>query len=428
MINLSILVKEDGNIISEFSSFIKPVPPLSKAEKEILTIPYSTLGTAPPLCDITFSIVDLLENAQTVFMDRFSQSVFRKAFKEIGYPIGSGTFILEKMFKSIYKSKVKFDLENALTTLHLGDISEIQDECLSMVKLFDALQEINGTSSLSVTKDSGIKESSKVNLEDLPTRPGVYLFRNEQGEIIYVGKAKNISKRVRSHFSSTLPFEKKLCGQTAMVDFEETGSETIALLLESHYITSLSPEFNSQQKEIIDPFIIVSKEDSKGILRIQPVQKSYIDSENEFYYNRDSVISKIIEVQRKFFLCKRFAGIERTASKCSDPIFCKGICNGQENKEEYNERVKKALAFIYDQRPSYILKLPGRTNFEAGLILVKHGIYQGFGFIENEAHINSIADLESFIRPFKHNYFTSRIIDQHFKNHFRNKENLISIG
>lgn len=95
MINLSIRVQEDGNV-SEFQSFVKPVPALSKAEKMMLPFEYKILRKAPPLCDITPTIIPLLENAKTVFTDRFSERLFKKAFKEIGFPIGSATYILDQ--------------------------------------------------------------------------------------------------------------------------------------------------------------------------------------------------------------------------------------------------------------------------------------------------------------------------------------------
>ena len=429
MIKLSILVREDGDIISEFDSYIKPVPPLSKAEKEILTFDYASLRNATPLCDLTFSIIELLGNTQTVFLDRFSESIFKKAFKEIGYPIGAATFILEKIFKKTFKRKHNFDLIIALKTFEIDqEISNNLDRCMAMEKIFSKLEELGTANHPKSSSENGnCRSTHQIDWSNLPKNPGVYLFRDHTGTIIYVGKAKNISKRVRDHFISTSIFEQELCGHTAMVDFEETGSETIALLLESYYITQLKPTYNTQQKKIIDPFIITSKMDSKGILRIQPIQKSYTDSENEFYYNRDSVLKKIIEVQQKFNLCKRFSGIERTASKCSDIVFCQGICEDLESKEDYNERVKNALSYIFRERPSYLIRLKGRTPFESGFILVKNGIYHGFGFIESEFQINSIADIESFTKYFPHTYFTSRIIDQHFKNHLRNSENIIPI-
>ena len=365
VLKLSFLIKENGEVISKFDSYIKPVPALSKAEKENLAFDYSVLRSAPPFCDVAGNIIELLENAKTLFVDRFSQSIFKKAFREIGYPMGSATYILEKIFKSTFKLNNTFDLENALKACGLEvEVLNNLDRCWAMEKIFSQLEDLNEDSQ-SFTDLNRINEKAvyDIDLSHLPKYPGVYFFRDCSGEIIYVGKAKNISKRVKSHFGDKSSFERNLCSETASIDFEETGSETIALLLESHYINYLKPLHNTQQKSIIDPYIITSKLDSKGILRIQAFEKSYTDSENEFYFNRESVLIKILEIQRKFYLCKRFSGIERASGKCSDPVFCKGICQGLEDKEEYNQRVKSALDYLTEQRPSYILKLKGRTGY-----------------------------------------------------------------
>ena len=429
MLQVSILVREDGGIVSDFQSYIKPVPALSKTEKELLALDYSILRSAPPLCDIASEIIEMIENTNTVFMDKFSERIFKKAFRNIGYPMGSATYVIEKVFKETLRSTQPFNLETALKTLEL-DQENIHnlDNSRIIEKVFSKLESFMiGNQTIPNLTDTESQKNTQMDLGLLPNHPGVYLFRNSEGEIIYVGKAINIAKRVRSHFTSTVTFERNLCFHTAIVDFEETGSETIAFLLESHYITSLKPKYNTQQKDIINPYIIASKMDSQGILRIQLIQKSYKDSENEFYYNRESVLKKIIEVQQKFQLCKRFSGLERTAARCSDPVFCQGICEGIESKEDYNKRVKIALEYIYNQRPSYIIKLKGRNPFENGFVLVKHGIYQGFGFIDSQSTINSTADIESFTKHYAHNYFTSRIIDQHFKNHKRISENVMAI-
>lgn len=426
MIHLSIRRHFDGTI-TEFQSLIKPVPALSTTERGVLPFDYTLLRKSQPLCDVAPTILDWVQNSETVFIDRFSERVFRKALREIGYPMGSATYILEKMFNSITRSILPFDLKSALESFKIDyPISNNKERSKGMELVFNRLMEME-TPHQSITErfTPPASNTDDIDLGHLPQLPGVYLFRDCNGTIIYVGKAINIAKRVRSHFTSRLAFEKELCQATKSIEFEETGSETIALLLESYYIRDLKPIFNTQQKEVIDPYIITSKEDSKGILRIQAIQKSYKDSENEFYYNRDSAMDHIRVMQRKYKLCRRFTGIERTAGKCSDMVFCKGICRHLEMKEDYNRRVKEALQYIEGQRPSFILKLKGRNLFETGFVLVKRGIYHGYGFVDAESQINSIHDIESFSNNHPHTYFTSRIIDQYFKSHKRSAENII---
>ncbi|GGW36621.1 GIY-YIG nuclease family protein [Arenibacter certesii] len=429
MLGLAILTIEDGTIISEFESFVKVVPHLSKSERAALNLDYSKIRSAPTLSDIAPEIIEIIENTHTVFIDQFSCSIFKKAFREIGYPAGSANIILEKAYKNYLKSTTPFSLYNAMELLKIQQpLHSLRDICLAMEKILDTLNTISSDNNPVLSSmENERSDGNEIDFSHLPKSPGVYFFKDYNDQTIYIGKAKNISKRVRSHFTSRLKFELELCRQTTSIDFEETGSEVIALLLEAHYIHSLKPKYNTLQKEIIDPYIITSKMDSKGVLRIQLVQKSYSDNQNEFYYNRTSVLQKVKEVQQKFNLCNRYAGIERTSNKCNDPIFCKGICEGKEDKQSYNQRVHKALDYIFAQRPSYILKLRGRSAFEESLVLVKNGIYQGFGFIDKEANINSIADIESFIKYYPHNYFTARILDQYFKNTRPSLQNVIRL-
>src|SRR5690606_31455456 len=74
---------------------------------------------------------------------------------------------------------------------------------------------------------------SKETVDKLPGKPGVYYFKDSNGVIIYVGKAIHIKKRVLSHFYDKKENEIALCRETATIDFEESGNELLALLMES---------------------------------------------------------------------------------------------------------------------------------------------------------------------------------------------------
>ncbi len=177
------------------------------------------------------------------------------------------------------------------------------------------------------------KEKLPSNDQQLPSSPGVYYFTNADGEIIYVGKAINIKKRVKSHFSSKLSFEKELCNATDKVTYEETGNELIALLKESQEIYALQPKYNTQQTEVINPWVIVKKVDAKGVVRLKPEEKSYDDFEHRITFNRASVLQKLKLLQVLYRLCPRFIGLERTAGSCSNPK-CLGICRGEEKTSQ----------------------------------------------------------------------------------------------
>lgn len=96
-------------------------------------------------------------------------------------------------------------------------------------------------------------------LPRLPGRPGVYVFRRANGEVLYVGKAKNLADRVRSYFAGIdahPPRLRRLVRDVRVVEWEETGSELAALLAESHRIKTLMPRDNRAQRRYRDyPFL-----------------------------------------------------------------------------------------------------------------------------------------------------------------------------
>jgi excinuclease Cho len=85
-------------------------------------------------------------------------------------------------------------------------------------------------------------------LDGLPPQPGIYIFRDQQGVPIYIGKSVNIRSRVLSHLRT--PAEARMLQQTAHIDFERTGGEIGALLLESRLIKQMQPAFNRKLRRV----------------------------------------------------------------------------------------------------------------------------------------------------------------------------------
>jgi DNA polymerase-3 subunit epsilon len=109
---------------------------------------------------------------------------------------------------------------------------------------------------------------NKSDVDNLPETFGVYYFKNSAKEIIYVGKANNIKQRVISHFYDKKKKEREMCLETAHISFTETGSELLALLLESSEIKHRYPTYNYAQKRKKDAFGIFSYIDQKGIIHL----------------------------------------------------------------------------------------------------------------------------------------------------------------
>ena len=91
----------------------------------------------------------------------------------------------------------------------------------------------------------------KTDLKTIPTRPGVYFMKSREDELLYIGKAKNLHDRVNSYFyhnTSHTHKVRKMIRQVHKVEYERTGSELSALILESRLIKKFKPRYNSATK------------------------------------------------------------------------------------------------------------------------------------------------------------------------------------
>ncbi len=220
-----------------------------------------------------------------------------------------------------------------------------EGDALATVKLFELL--------LSLDKDlsvkSGKKAASEVNkdlIEGLPEKTGVYYFYDRSDDLIYAGKSVNIRERVLSHLNNNQDYkEQKMKNQLARVDLEVTGSELVALLLESAEIKKNQPLYNRAQRRTYYNFGLYSYEDEKGYLNLKLTQ--IIDGRNPLYTYSSSQEGKehLHQLTAQFELCQKLTGLYNSPGSCFryQVHQRKGACISEEALKEYNSRVIEAL-------------------------------------------------------------------------------------
>ncbi|MCX8010427.1 MAG: GIY-YIG nuclease family protein, partial [Ignavibacteria bacterium] len=184
---------------------------------------------------------------------------------------------------------------------------------------------------------------NKVN--NLPNLPGVYLFLNSQGKIIYIGKGKNLRNRVKSYFQSNLSSAKTevLVSKIADLEVIVTDNEVEALILESNLVKQHKPRYNISLKDDKSyPYIVVTNEDYP---RVYPTRKIINDGSKYFGpYTEVKVMKSSLDMLRDVFKirsCKYHIDDETIAKKkikvCLDYHIkkCDGPCEGLISKSEY---------------------------------------------------------------------------------------------
>lgn len=192
-------------------------------------------------------------------------------------------------------------------------------------------------------------------LKKLPKKPGVYLMHDEDGGIIYVGKAKNLFNRVRSYFKENIGRGPKIDRMVSLIDYFEyiiTDSELEALVLENNLIKEHRPKYNTMlMDDKTYPYIKVTvTEDYPKVLFSRTLKK---DKAKYFgpYTSAQSVKATIDLINKIYGLrtCNRSLPSEIGKGRpCLNYHIgqCMGPCRGEITKEEYGEKLKGALDFL----------------------------------------------------------------------------------
>jgi excinuclease ABC subunit C len=191
-------------------------------------------------------------------------------------------------------------------------------------------------------------------LDNLPTKPGVYLHKNAQGKVIYVGKAINLKSRVRSYFQkSTLENSTKtrrLVEEVADIEFIVADSELEALLLENTLIKKYQPRFNVRLKDDKRyPYIKVHWQDA--FPRITTTRRLQNDGARYFGpYTAAWAAYQTLDLIRKIFpylTCTRdITGNDERACLYYHIGRCAAPCIGVVNKEEYRQIIDNLCDFL----------------------------------------------------------------------------------
>jgi DNA polymerase-3 subunit epsilon len=256
-------------------------------------------------------------------------------------------------------------------------------------------------------------------INELPEEAGIYLFKNQKHQVIYAGKAKNIKKRVLSHFYDKKTKEYQLGQETHFIDYELTGNELLALLVESEHIRKHYPKFNRAQKWPATTYQIISYVNQRGIIQLALGKAKVLHDSVSTFYNKTEAIEKLEEICETFKLCPRFCTLQSTSEKCSHYRIknCEGICEETETVEEYNQKVQAAMQSLKENKLTFAIQGKGRTKDEIAFALVAEGQYKGFGFFDRSEAICNIEDYEPFLKLQQASYHTHAIIRSHLKKH-----------
>lgn len=417
------IFKYDGyEIIDEFTSLVNPECEIPYFITGLTGIDNDLVRDAPKLIEITGQILEITKD--TIFVAHsvnFDYNVIKNEFKTLGLDFTRKKLCTVRLSRKLIPGYNSYSLGKLCSALGipLTDRHRARGDAHATTILFQKLLRIEGAEPVFKTFLNARSQETtlppalpKHVYDDLPATPGIYYFKNTKGKIIYVGKAINIKKRVLSHFYDKATKEIEMCKETADIDYELSGSDLIALLMESAAIKHHFPKYNRSQKRNVQRYGIFSYEDRNGVIHLAFNKIKMAPSAFAIFYTITDCRLYLEEICKAFSLCAKYCHLQENVASCSHYRIkqCDGICRGDESPESYNKKVEQAIHSIKDKSEHFIIQEKGRTPSESAFVFIRDGMYAGYGFIEKEIQISKFEELETFIIPQKNTLETERII------------------
>jgi DNA polymerase-3 subunit epsilon len=423
------IYKFDGHqVVDQFISLVNPEREIQPFVVNLTGINSNMLKNAPKFYEVAKRIIEITEDCVIVAHNAdFDYRILRTEFKRLGFPYKRKTLCTVSLSKTLIPDQNSYSLGKLARALGIpvSDRHRANGDAMATVKLFKMLlakdvKKVIVQDAIVVEPAFKMEPSLKQILNDLPNITGVYYIHNDKGEIIYIGKSKNIKNRLSQHFTNSNSKSKKIQSQTAAVTYEATGNELVALLKENEEIKSNKPIFNRALRRNTFTHALYSFVDEDGYINLQIDKADGRKSAITTFSTRNSAKQFLFNVIEEFNLCQKLSGLTTSKNSCFnyDLKQCEGACIKEEAVATYNERVNKLIEKNRYSNLNMAIIDKGRDIDERSVILIKNGVFTGFGYANLNYQITNTEVLESLITPMEDNRDAQHIIQSYLR---RNK-------
>ncbi|MFT4801277.1 MAG: DNA polymerase-3 subunit epsilon [Flavobacteriaceae bacterium] len=424
------IYKFDGHqIVDQFCSLVNPERNIQPFVVNLTGINNQMLRNAPKFHEVAKRIIEITDDCTIVAHNaQFDNRILTTEFDRLGYPFEKNMLCTVELSKKLIPDLPSYSLGKLVRSLGIPitDRHRAQGDAKATVELFKLLLEKDIEKIIisdTIKKDPKRQLEPKLIdiIESAPTTTGVYYMHRKNGKIIYVGKSKNIKKRLIQHFTNDNKKSKKIQLEVVSVSYEETGNDLIAQLKESQEIKKLKPLFNHTLKRNIFQSQLYSYIDDNGYINLK-IEKVSTEQEEEkniitTFTNYQQAKSLLYKITDEFNLCQKLNHLEKTEGGCFNHglKMCHGACIDLETPVDYNTRVQKFIDKSRYEFEDMLLIDKGRSIQEHSVILIKNGTYRGYGFFNLNFQINNPEVLKSIINPMENNRDTQHIIQGYLR-------------
>ncbi|MBL7886700.1 MAG: GIY-YIG nuclease family protein [Flavobacterium sp.] len=420
------IYKFDGReVVDQFISLVNPEKEIQPFVVKLTGINNAMLRSAPKFYEVAKRIIEITQDCILVAHNTsFDYRILRTEFTRLGYDFIRPTLCTVELSKKLIPGMDSYSLGKLVRALGIPvtDRHRASGDAIATVKLFklllskDVEKEIL-ISSIKAEIKSGLTPKLLDIVESLPNKTGIYYIHNEKGNLIYIGKSKNIKKRVNQHFTGKTNKCKKIQLEVFAVTYEETGSELIALLKESEEIKINKPIYNRAQRKSIFQWALYEVLNDEGYLSLQLQKADGRKKEITAFTSIQEGKNALFKITEKYNLCQKINGLYESKNSCFQYKIkeCNGACIQKESPDEYNQRVEDFINEMAFDNNNMVIIDRGRKVDERSAVLIENGIYKGYCFYDLNYQINNIEILKNILIPMQNNRDTRSIIQSYLR-------------
>ncbi|MEO5603331.1 MAG: exonuclease domain-containing protein [Cyclobacteriaceae bacterium] len=402
-------------------------------------IPYYITGLTGITTEMVFSAPSFKQVAAEVYQRlegkvfvahnaHFDYSFLKKEFEEAGIQWQSKKLCTVRLSRKIIPGLRSYSLGSLAESLGITIFNRHRagGDAAATVKIFDQLLQRDRESYIikALKKNSGETilppNLSKHEFDKLPAKCGVYYFHDARGNVIYVGKAINIKKRIAGHFTGEAREwgRSKIRNEIHHISYELTGNELIALILESQEIRKLWPKYNQAQKCRSEEWGIYDYEDRNGYLRFSINLVTRGSRPLIRFTSKGDAWNFLWQKVRENKLCPKLCGLQISKGLCFDyqTGACSGACMGVEMVKKYNGRIENAISSFLEKGNNVAIIGKGRSLEEQSMVLVEEGNYFGFGFFDRAVSISNMESARTYVRKSPETPTVQNLINSYLMN------------
>lgn len=399
---IAIIIHDGTRVTDRFETLIKPSRAIPYFIQSLTGINHSMVEDAPSFASVAPAIFEKLQGKVFVAHNvNFDYSFVKHHLSLYGFDLVTPKLCTVRLARKVFPALPSYSLGNLCRHFNIEIVNRHRagGDAGATAILFQHIIESNGLAHIEQFLKKNSREQSlppnlpKEQIDNLPYGPGVYYFHDQKGKVIYVGKARNIKYRVKSHFTHNGAGRQRqeFLRNIYSISHQDCGTELMAFILENVEIRKYWPKYNTSQKSFNATYGLYMYEDQNGYYRlVLEKKKPHLKAFYTFNLLNEG-LRLLNQLNENFSLA----------------------LNDGDDSEQYNKRVLDAVEYLEKSLPTFAVIDDCYNDDGRSCILIEKGRFYGMGYMPGEAAVYSADELKNYLQVYPENDYIRGLIYQY---------------